>query len=237
MPPPRRSSTGIAAPGGGAGAGRSPAAPRAAPASGAGAGPLRVPAARVEHRDRPRVGGGRAAQDQARLDRALPGVALEPHHRVEHAVGSLGQRGAAEGDTAGAGGAGLEREAQVLALAHRPGSARRAAGTSSATSGLAVPKGARRPSSSASSSPSSSPATTASTRCTGTRSSAESTLPRGPRTRRAARRARPAPPCSPRPRDARRGGGGARRRRPGRPAGRRPGWSGPSPSPGRRRGR
>ena len=51
------------------------------------------------------------------------------------------------------------------------GSARRAAGTSSATSGLAVPNGARRPSSSASSSPSSSPATTASTRWTGTRSS------------------------------------------------------------------
>ena len=53
-------------------------------------------------------------------------------------------------------------------------SASRAAGTSSDTSGLPMPNGARRASSSASSRPSSSPATTASTRSPGVRSSPSS---------------------------------------------------------------
>ena len=60
------------------------------------------------------------AQDDARLDRAVPVVDLEPHRGVDRVLVLDAEAGAAEGDAEGAVGAAVEAEAGVLALPHRP---------------------------------------------------------------------------------------------------------------------
>ena len=59
------------------------------------------------------------AQDQPRLDRAVPLVQLQAERRVEPGLAAVGQPRHAEGDGARADAAGLDGEAHVLALAHR----------------------------------------------------------------------------------------------------------------------
>ena len=114
------------------------------------------------------------AQHEPRGDGAAPLVDLLREHRVDRGVAvDLRRRRRRRPARA-------VRRTRTVKRTWRPspigrGSHSRAAGTSSATSGFAVPNGASASSSSARVMPSSSPATTASTRCVGTRSSGRST--------------------------------------------------------------
>ena len=72
---------------------------------------------RLQTRRRHRV---ELAQHDARLDRAVPVVDLEPHRGVDRVVVPDPEPRAAEGDAERPVGAAVEAEAGVLALAHRP---------------------------------------------------------------------------------------------------------------------
>ncbi len=120
---------------------------------------------------RGRAGAG-AAQDQPRLDGAVPLARLEPDGHVaalvavdlEHLAPGTGAPGA-EGDGAGAHAAGLDREAQVLVLPHRPPvAAARAGDEQRPARGCPCRTGRAPPAPRRVSRPSSAPPTTASTR-------------------------------------------------------------------------
>ena len=125
--------------------------------------------------DRRRVRRLGAAQHEPRLDRAVVLVELEAEGRVERPFGPSGSLAAPNATARARTPPASTVNRTCLPSPIGRGSASRAAGTSSETSGLPMPNGARRSSSSASAIPSSSPATTASTRSRGTRSSGLST--------------------------------------------------------------
>ena len=192
--------------------------------SGAGAGRLAARSPRSRPAD--------VAQHQARLADAAPLVDLERERRFGgHALGDRQPRAGAERDRPRPSAPRLDREAHVLAFAHRPRVARTcASATISDTAGLPRPNGASACSSSASSIPSSLAARRPRRRAP----AAADPRAAGPalRARRTPRRTPPrarARSPGPRRRDGRRGAAGARRRRRGPPAGRTPSMLRPEP--------
>ena len=136
-------------------------------------GPGEISVRLAEHLHRRRGARPRAAQDEPRLDESVPGVALERERRVGRGARLDGQAGEPKATARARAPPPFTVKRTCLPSPIATGSDSSAARSSSATSGLAIPNGARRSSSSARSSPSESPATTASTRSTGTSSSGD----------------------------------------------------------------